>query len=87
MYVYQKLISPQISAACPYENSCSEHSKKMIREQGFFKGIILTTDRLMRCNEVSAKDIHHLDIDYDKNKFIDRYETYYEFHEDSIHSR
>ena len=36
---YQKIISPQLSADCLYELSCSRFSRVAIQEFGIFKGI------------------------------------------------
>jgi uncharacterized protein len=54
---YQKVISPQISAGCLYETSCSRFSRKALQEFGIIKGIALTADRLSRCNRISAAGI------------------------------
>ncbi|TND08615.1 MAG: hypothetical protein FD123_2119 [Bacteroidetes bacterium] len=50
MFVYQGVISPQISAECLYERTCSNFSKAAIREIGLLRGILLTADRLTRCS-------------------------------------
>ncbi len=55
---YQKVISPQISAGCLYQTSCSRFSRKAIHEFGIIKGVVLTADRLSRCNRISAAGIH-----------------------------
>jgi putative component of membrane protein insertase Oxa1/YidC/SpoIIIJ protein YidD len=55
--MYQKVVSPQISAGCLYETSCSRFSRKAIHEFGIFKGVALTADRLSRCNRISAAGI------------------------------
>ena len=68
LFVYQKFLSPQISASCPYNPSCSGFSKNSILRYGFIKGIVLTADRLTRCNNMAAKDITFLDF---KNGKID----------------
>lgn len=54
---YQKFISAQLGANCPYEISCSEFSRLSIQEYGFFKGVPLTADRLTRCTEFAKIDI------------------------------
>src|ERR1035437_2782418 len=68
LFVYQKVLSPQISTNCPYNPSCSSFSKNSILRYGFIKGIALSADRLTRCNSIAAKDITFLDI---KNGKID----------------
>lgn len=55
--LYQKVVSPQISAGCLYETSCSRFSRKAIHEFGILKGVALTADRLSRCNRISAAGI------------------------------
>ena len=62
MFVYQKYISVQIGANCPFEVSCSEFSKKCIQQFGLIKGMSLSADRLMRCTRLSASDINISDI-------------------------
>ena len=75
MYFYQKIVSPQISAGCSYEISCSNFSKKCIVEFGLIKGIALSSDRLMRCNGIAAYDIHQLNIS-PQGKVIDPPDKY-----------
>lgn len=53
MFVYQKCLSAVVSRSCAFEPSCSAYSKALINEYGLFKGIICTTDRLMRCNRIA----------------------------------
>ena len=68
LFVYQKLLSPQISNNCPYNPSCSGFSKNSILRYGLIKGIALSADRLTRCNNIAAHDISFLDF---KNGKID----------------
>src|SRR5689334_22951340 len=56
MFAYQRGLSVQFSSSCPYEESCSEFSKKLIGRFGIIKGIFLTADRLLRCNAIAAND-------------------------------
>lgn len=60
MYTYQKFISPQLPSECFYEVSCSAFSKDLIYQYGIVKGVLFTSDRLMRCNRLSALDVHPL---------------------------
>lgn len=60
--VYQKVISPQISANCLYQQSCSGFSRAAIAEFGIVKGIALTADRLSRCNRVAATTINQFRV-------------------------
>lgn len=49
---YHELISPVKSPIghCQFEPSCSEYSREAINEYGFFAGITMTGDRLIRCS-------------------------------------
>lgn len=53
MFVYQKCLSAVVSRSCVFEPSCSAYSKALINEYGLLKGMICTTDRLMRCNRIA----------------------------------
>ena len=57
MFVYQRVISPQISADCLYEISCSNFGKQSILEFGLIKGVFIATDRLTRCNTMVVDEI------------------------------
>jgi uncharacterized protein len=58
MYVYQKKLSQQFAAECPYEYSCSNFSKECIQHLGFAKGILLSADRLTKCNDLTPFHIN-----------------------------
>lgn len=53
---YQQVISPQISASCIYDVSCSRFSRIAIKKYGIIKGIALTADRLSRCTHSTVED-------------------------------
>lgn len=57
LFAYQKTISVQIGAACPYEVNCSNFSKRCIQQYGILKGIPLTADRLTRCTKLAGIDM------------------------------
>ena len=76
MFVYQKVFSAQFSTNCAYEISCSSFSKMCIHRYGMVKGIALSADRLTRCTQFAASDIHHLDIDKKIHKVRDHPEKY-----------
>lgn len=59
LYIYQNGLSKHISADCLYNPSCSEFGKEAFRNYGFFKGMLLTADRLNRCNRIAATDLRH----------------------------
>lgn len=76
MYSYQKWLSPQISSNCYYSPSCSAYSKLLFQEYGVVKGLLCTTDRLMRCDRISATTFNPISIDPRDNKIhedISRY--------------
>tara|TARA_B110000046_G_C12915356_1_gene364704 strand:+ start:360 stop:839 length:480 start_codon:yes stop_codon:yes gene_type:complete len=57
LFIYQKVISPQLQSRCPYEISCSAFSFASIQEYGLFKGVALSADRLTRCTQFTAIDM------------------------------
>lgn len=77
LVVYQKVISPQFSANCLFEQSCSRFSQAAIQEYGFLKGLALTADRLARCNRISATTINPFRVNQ-QGKVIDS-PTMYKF--------
>ena len=56
---YQTNIRPKIQEKignkkiCRYEPSCSEYAKQAIIEKGSVKGLLMTMNRLIRCNPLS----------------------------------
>ena len=61
MYMYQRVISPQISADCLFSPTCSEFSRQLIIKYGF-PGFFFTADRLMRCHRISATTFNPVSI-------------------------
>lgn len=57
LYLYQKFISPQLSATCGFSPSCSAMSKNLIAEFGIFKGVFCSADRLTRCNRICFAEL------------------------------
>ena len=51
--IYQKLISPLFGQRCKYYPSCSNYSIEAFKKHGFFKGLILSIWRILRCNPLS----------------------------------
>jgi putative component of membrane protein insertase Oxa1/YidC/SpoIIIJ protein YidD len=76
LFLYQKVISVQISSGCSYELSCSEFSKQSIREFGLIKGMALSADRLSRCNQLAARDVTISDLDFKNQKVKDDLSKY-----------
>ena len=48
--LYQLFISSQDGATCNFQPTCSHFGMACIQEHGVFRGILLTADRLLRCN-------------------------------------
>jgi putative component of membrane protein insertase Oxa1/YidC/SpoIIIJ protein YidD len=63
MYLYQHVITQQLSRSCPYEITCSNFSKHAIHRFGLVKGALVSADRIMRCNRISLLDVSPLDLD------------------------
>lgn len=76
VFVYQRFISPQISSQCLYEHSCSGFSIELIETYGLARGVVLTADRLSRCNRVAAIDIHPLSIGEKSLRVIETVKIY-----------
>ena len=76
LYVYQNVLSKHISADCLFTPSCSEFSKQAIKEYGLLKGIILSVDRVNRCNRIAGQDLKHYDIDKNTNRYPDPVSRY-----------
>ena len=56
---FQKIISPQDGPSCHFKPVCSLYSQIALRKHGFFWGVLLTGDRILRCNPYTlpAKDL------------------------------
>ena len=48
--LYQKFVSSQDGPTCSFHPSCSRFGMACIQEYGILRGILLTADRLLRCN-------------------------------------
>ena len=58
--LYRKFISPLFPARCKYYPSCSAYSAQAFRKHGFFKGLLLTVWRLLRCNPWSNGGVDYV---------------------------
>lgn len=54
--LYHVVFSEQILNDCIYEHSCSEFSQGAFDRFGFFKALMLTCDRLTRCNRTTLAE-------------------------------
>lgn len=50
IYFYKLFISPLFGSSCKFKPSCSTYMLLAIKEWGIFKGILLGTKRILRCN-------------------------------------
>ena len=72
---YQLFISSQDMPSCNFVPSCSQFGAEAIRRLGVLRGILLTSDRLQRCNSMS---ISRYQTDYKSGRLIDTVQTYAE---------
>jgi putative membrane protein insertion efficiency factor len=72
---YQLFISTQDEPVCNFVPSCSQFSIDSLREFGAIKGMLLSSDRIQRCNGMSAP---YYKMDYKSGKFIDPVQVYSE---------
>ena len=70
--VYQKVISSQDVPSCKFSPSCSNFGVQSIQQHGVLRGILLTGDRLLRCNPFVGSG-HYA---YDGEKFQDPVSNY-----------
>jgi putative component of membrane protein insertase Oxa1/YidC/SpoIIIJ protein YidD len=72
---YQVFISSQDMPVCNFVPSCSQFGSEAISRLGIIRGVLLTSDRLQRCNGVSTS---RYQIDYNSGRLIDPIHTYCE---------
>ncbi|MDD2889910.1 MAG: membrane protein insertion efficiency factor YidD [bacterium] len=48
--VYQVVISPRQGEVCNFTPSCSHYGYEAVEKKGIIEGILMTADRLERCN-------------------------------------
>ena len=72
--LYQKYISTQDQPACNFSPSCSRFGMGAIQKYGFFRGLLLTADRVLRDNGMALHT--HYPFDEVSGKYIDPVEAY-----------
>jgi putative component of membrane protein insertase Oxa1/YidC/SpoIIIJ protein YidD len=74
IWLYQEFISSQQHNVCVFGPSCSHFGQESIREFGLVKGVLLTADRLQRCNNFAT----HYEYEFDRlsGRLLDPVETY-----------
>ena len=55
--MYQKIFGHYILQCCRFQPSCSEYSILVFTRFGFFKGLFLTINRILRCNPLGGKGL------------------------------
>lgn len=58
--LYQSYISTQDEDSCSYTKTCSAFSREATMKYGLIEGILITSDRLLRCHPL-ARRYHPLD--------------------------
>jgi len=72
---YQIFISSQQSKQiCVFKPSCSHFGQEAIHKYGLFYGILMSSDRLQRCNGFG---IEYYKIDIESGKCLDSVDNYY----------
>ncbi len=71
--LYQKFISSQDGPSCQFLPSCSHFGMQCIQEYGFLRGVMLTADRLIRCNGSQSNHYHRDGV---TGKYIDLVSDY-----------
>ena len=49
---YRFLISPLLGHSCRYLPTCSEYSIDALKENGFFKGLLISIKRILSCHPI-----------------------------------
>ena len=73
--LYQKFISSQDGPTCNFVPTCSRFCMGCIQEYGILRGVLLTADRLIRCNGSQSRYYHK---DRVTGKYIDLVSDYAE---------
>ena len=73
IHLYQKFISSQDGPACRFSPTCSRFGMACIQEYGIGRGILLTADRLLRCNGSQSQ---YYEKDSLTGKYIDPVSDY-----------
>jgi putative membrane protein insertion efficiency factor len=60
IHAYRWLISPNLKPRCRYYPSCSSYAVQAVRELGIFRGTIVASWRVIRCNPWSDGGVDEL---------------------------
>ncbi len=73
--LYQTFISSQDAPACNFTPSCSRFGQAALSRAGVWKGLLLTSDRLQRCNGLPGREGVY-PIDHETHRFYDPIAVY-----------
>ena len=51
---YKFIISPLLGNSCRYLPTCSEYSIEALKTFGFFKGLLMSTKRILSCHPIKT---------------------------------
>lgn len=71
--LYQKFVSSQDGPSCNFKPTCSHFGMACIHEYGVLRGILLTADRLLRCNGSQSQHYHKDSV---TGKYVDPVSDY-----------
>lgn len=71
--LYQRFISSQDGPTCGFTPSCSRFGMAAVQKYGMLRGILLTADRLLRCNGSQSQ---HYPIAPNSEKYVDPISSY-----------
>ena len=76
--LYKKFISPfQGKDICNFSPTCSQFSKQAINDYGFLLGLVMTSDRLLRCNPSALQYLDSYYSNLKDGKIFDPPENHY----------
>lgn len=75
IFLYQSTLSSQDTHRCNFTPSCSHFGAEALERAGPVRGMLLTSDRLMRCNGLPDM-ARHYPFDPNTGRFIDPVEPY-----------
>jgi putative membrane protein insertion efficiency factor len=59
VWLYRVTLGPFLGGQCKYHPSCSQYAIDAFKEFGLFKGSVLATWRLLRCNPWSRGGVDY----------------------------
>jgi putative membrane protein insertion efficiency factor len=71
--LYQKFISTQDGPTCNFVPTCSRFGMACVQKYGMVRGLLLTADRLLRCNGSQSRHYHK---DEATGKYVDSVSDY-----------